>query len=161
MKNIDHIIYTHYFYRAINYNPQVNLNCDVPEYHPNTQYFKSEQGISYLKTDGFIGGIARFKQGNERLAEMHQQHRINKGGYFLECYDGKLTKLYEKQGFTVVGRIKFNPEFAKEGWDKDEDLRKQPDIVFMSLYPIVPIEANYETVYSYARFSKNLYTEQG
>ena len=55
---------------------------------------------------------------------------IENGGRTLDCYDGFLPKLYHQFGFEEDQRMKFNPEFAPQGWDFEAD--DNPDIVFMS-----------------------------
>jgi phage-related protein (TIGR01555 family) len=55
---------------------------------------------------------------------------IENGGRTLDCYAGHLNHFYHQFGFEEDMRMKFNPEFAPEGWDFDK--MGQPDIVFMS-----------------------------
>ena len=49
----------------------------------------------------------------------------------LDAYDigGKLPNLYADHGFRPAARVRFNPEFAPEGWNYE--LMGEPDIVFM------------------------------
>jgi uncharacterized protein len=54
---------------------------------------------------------------------------IEHGGRTLDCYAGFLPDYYHQFGFEEDQRMKFNPEFAPEGWDPEDD---SPDIVFMS-----------------------------
>jgi uncharacterized protein len=54
---------------------------------------------------------------------------IENGGRTLDCYAGFLPDYYHQFGFEEDKRMKFNPEFAPEGWDDADD---SPDIVFMS-----------------------------
>lgn len=54
---------------------------------------------------------------------------VQRGAKTLDCYDGHLTKLYVQHGFVPVARIKFNREYAPEGWDYDRF--DNPDVVFM------------------------------
>jgi hypothetical protein len=55
---------------------------------------------------------------------------IENGGRTLDCYDGFLPSLYHQFGFEEDRRMKFNPEFAPQGWDFEKN--DNPDIVFMS-----------------------------
>jgi hypothetical protein len=132
------------------------LNLDMPNETDKKTYFKSLEGISWLANDGFMGGLCRFKEGKENISQLHQNHRIFKGGYFLECYAGKLNKLYEKQGFKNIAYLKFNPEFAKEGWKNDSILKSQPIIMFMSLFGVDKSyhSLDYDNCYNFARDSK-------
>lgn len=63
---------------------------------------------------------------------------VQAGGRRLDCFDTQLPFLYSKSGFAATGRVKFNDEFAPDGWDK-ETYKKynggSPDIVFMKYDP--------------------------
>jgi hypothetical protein len=63
---------------------------------------------------------------------------VELGGRRLDAYDTILPELYAEAGFKPVARIKWDDEFAPEGWDyelygKWNDGR--PDIVFMAYDP--------------------------
>lgn len=111
----------------------VVFNLDTPINDKGTKFFKSSQGCSFLK-GGLLGGLFRFKKGSEKIANIHQQNRILKGGYFLECFEGILSDIYKKQGFSIVSRIKFNPLLCAKNWEQNEVLKNCPNVVFMSLY---------------------------
>lgn len=51
-------------------------------------------------------------------------------GNFLTNFDGPLTEFYREEGFEVISRSPFNPEFAPEGWDYE--LFGTPDYVEMA-----------------------------
>lgn len=53
---------------------------------------------------------------------------IENGGKKLDCFDGFLPKNYMKHGFIPVCKVRFNDEFAPEGWNFERDGR--PYIVF-------------------------------
>ncbi|OGE26187.1 hypothetical protein A2780_00035 [Candidatus Daviesbacteria bacterium RIFCSPHIGHO2_01_FULL_41_45] len=55
---------------------------------------------------------------------------IKNGGERLDCFDGFLPELYSKFGFVPCARLKFNDEFAPEGWNFERDGR--PNILFMA-----------------------------
>jgi uncharacterized protein len=55
---------------------------------------------------------------------------IEAGGNTLDCYEGHLSEYYHQFGFEEDSRMKFNREFAPEGWDFDK--YGEPDIIFMS-----------------------------
>jgi len=111
----------------------VSLNVSKPNDTKGNKYFQSLEGCSILTIKGELCGLFRFKKGTEKVAKIHQFHRINLGGYWLNCYRGKLDKIYKSQGFKVISAIEFNPEFAPIGWKNDEILKNQPDIFFMVL----------------------------
>jgi hypothetical protein len=54
---------------------------------------------------------------------------VEAGGRTLDCFDIYLPKLYAQLGFVETGRMKFNREYAPEGWNYEED--GEPDVVFM------------------------------
>lgn len=125
------------------------LNCDVPEDKGDIRFFSSEEGISYLKNDGFMGGLCRLKKGDENLTEIHQQHRISLGGFFLDCYEGKLSAMYIANGFNIIARVPFQEYYAKKGWE--EFLFNKPDVLLMSLdeKPLRKV-TGYNQAYKYA-----------
>lgn len=140
LKEISHSEYIELLVEAIKLNPKVARNVDPNlEHENNTLYFKSNEGISYLTGFGKLGGLARFKNGNEGVAVVHQKHRTLLGGNYLECYDGKLVELYQRSGFNITARVKFDESLAPYGWESDLDLVDRPDIIFMSNLNIVPL----------------------
>lgn len=114
-------------------NGKIRLNVSTPENIKGNRYFKSLEGCSILSSKGELCGLFRFKKGTENVAKLHQEKRISLGGFWLNCYEGKLDKIYEKNGFHVVSKLPFNPEFAPKNWQKDEILKNKPFILFMSL----------------------------
>lgn len=54
---------------------------------------------------------------------------LKNGGNKLDNYDGFLTDNYIKAGFEPVARVKFDPEYAPDGWNFERD--GQPDIIVM------------------------------
>lgn len=128
---------------------RVRINCTVPEHYEGNRYYKSDQGISYLSKNGFMGGLCRFKEGGENVADLHQRQRIKDGGYFLECFEGKLSNLHTERGFKVVGVLPFDPEQAAEGWEAV--IPNRPNVVFMSLYSKqLKRSIDYVKLYEYA-----------
>lgn len=53
---------------------------------------------------------------------------IANGGTKLDCYGVGLVKWYSQYGFVPVARVKFNPEYANQGWDASKGT---PDVFFM------------------------------
>lgn len=158
MKQINYNEYISLLKEAIANNSKVALNCSLIDNDVSRIYLKSEEGCSFLSHDYFLGGLFRFKEGNENLTSLHQQERIKLGGYFLECYEGVLSDFYAKNGFKIVSRVIFNPEFAKKGWELDSVLKHKPNVVFMSLYEVsekyfIRYKNNYNEAYNYAKSS--------
>lgn len=133
---------------------RVKLHSSQPPKGDDIRFFRSDEGISYLCGDGYMGGLLRFNfRREENLSKLHQEQRVFKGGHFLDCYDGKLVELYKKQGFKIVARVPFNSDYAPKGWEEDKDLKRKPDVVFLSKRENVQINylKNYDDAYNYAR----------
>lgn len=66
---------------------------------------------------------------------------VQEGGRRLDAFDDVLPKIYAQEGFVPAARMKFNEEFAPEGWDYDDAAIKalpndgKPDVVFMAYDP--------------------------
>lgn len=58
---------------------------------------------------------------------------IRAGGRTLDAFDGYLPQLYTQFGFVETGRVRFDPNYAPDGWNYERD--GQPDVVFMRLQP--------------------------
>ena len=56
---------------------------------------------------------------------------IIKGGRKLFCFDGFLTKYYEKRGFRVVTQIKWIEDLAPANWNYEK--YGKPDVVWLEL----------------------------
>ena len=101
--------------------------------------FMTKDGKSgaYVKADGYMGGL--FKNPNSTLEEVGkvlQEARLEAGGKYFDAYGTKLEDIYIKNGFKPVARVKFNEEYAPEGWDaKDSPLKTKPDVVFFKYDP--------------------------
>ena len=101
--------------------------------------FISEDGKygGYVKADGYMGGL--FKDPNMKykgVSKLLQDARVKEGGRFMEGYATYLEKEYVKNGFRPVARLKFNEEYAPEGWDApNSSLRTKPDVVFFAYDP--------------------------
>jgi len=112
------------------FNSKVSLNVG---HTPNDAiFYGSEQGISWLKDDGELGGLTRYIYGSEPVAKLHQEWRIKKGGYWLNCYSGPLIDNYKKQGFKQVAHTHFVADYAPNGWREDSVLSNMPDVVFLT-----------------------------
>lgn len=88
-----------------------------------------------IKKDGDI--VSVFK--NPDMAKKDDIDKINKvllltavknGGLKMDCFDGFLPALYCRYGFRPICKLKFNDEYAPDGWNFERDGR--PDVVFMA-----------------------------
>jgi len=101
--------------------------------------YKGTFGV--VTPDGDIKGLFNPNVARERQGKVAEKGTlrglmpllIEAGGNKLDNFDGRLTKLYEDQGFRVVSRTPFNEEFAPEGWNKKD--HGTPDVVAMVYDP--------------------------
>lgn len=101
--------------------------------------FMTEDGLAgaYVKKDGYMGGLFKSPKSTFKdVAKVLQAARIKAGGYFMDAYATKLEDIYVKNGFRPVARLKFNEEFAPEGWNAEgSPLKSKPDVVFFTYDP--------------------------
>jgi hypothetical protein len=101
--------------------------------------FMTEDGLAgaYVKKDGYMGGLFKSPKATyKKVAKLLQQARIKVGGRFMDAYATELEKIYIENGFRPVARLKFNEEYAPEGWDAPGSaLASKPDVVFFAYDP--------------------------
>lgn len=101
--------------------------------------FMTEDGLAgaYVKKDGYMGGLFKSPKATyKEVAKLLQQARIKVGGKFMDAYATELEKIYVKNGFRPIARMKFNEEYAPEGWDAPGSaLAGKPDVVFFAYDP--------------------------
>ena len=101
--------------------------------------FMTEDGSAgaYVKKDGYMGGLFKSpKSSFKNVSKVLQSARIKAGGYFMDAYATKLEKIYINNGFRPIARLKFNEEYAPEGWDAEgSPLKNKPDVVFFTYDP--------------------------
>jgi len=93
---------------------------------------------AYVKRDGYMGGLWKSPESSlSRVSKPLQDKRNSlaknwgmKSGFF-DAYATDLERQYVENGWKPVARVKFNPEFAPEGWNEEgSPLMEQPDVVF-------------------------------
>jgi len=110
--------------RLENFTPHSDVEydkCIVCIHHSWTAGFAvtKEGELINLFNHGFIKG----------LGAMAVCHAITMGAKKLDCFDGYLPTFYNKFGFIEVSRIKFDTNYAPDGWNYSE--LGAPDIVYM------------------------------
>jgi len=93
---------------------------------------------AYIKRDGYMGGLWKSPEstlsGVSKPLQDVSNNLAKKWGMvsgFFDAYATDLERQYVENGWKPVARVKFNPEFAPEGWnDEGSPLIDQPDIVF-------------------------------
>lgn len=83
-----------------------------------------------ISADGDIQNVFN-NNGPKGAAAEVMIEAIKRGGKTLDCYAGYLPGYYSNFGFVETGRIKFNREYAPDGWDYEKFA--EPDVVFMGL----------------------------
>ena len=85
-----------------------------------------------LKGDDIVSVFADESQRGAGNAIL--QLAVQEGGRRLDAFDTVLPALYAVHGFKPVARVRWNDEYAPEGWSKEtfKDFNKgEPDVVFM------------------------------
>ncbi len=92
---------------------------------------RNEGAITFLAKDNMSGG-AVMPDGNITAVFKNSKSKsrragvdiittaLENGGNKLDCYGKNLLSLYASLGFEPVARVKFNAEYAPEGWDFDK-----------------------------------------
>lgn len=63
---------------------------------------------------------------------------VTQGGRRCDCFDTNLPHLYAAEGMVPVARVRWDDQYAPEGWDKETFARfngGEPDVVFMRYDP--------------------------
>lgn len=82
--------------------------------------FMSKDGMSgaAVTADGDIEAVFRIPGGEgKKLSYQMVITAVDNGGVKLDCYGEALVKNYSKMGFEPVAKVKWNPEYAPEGWN--------------------------------------------
>jgi hypothetical protein len=91
---------------------------------------KDKNAGGFILPDGYMGGLFKNpKATKSSAAKALQEARLKGGGKFFDSFDPNET-LYIKNGFRPVARLKFDPDIAPIGWDKNSKLKGKPDNVF-------------------------------
>lgn len=91
-----------------------------------------------IKADEVVSAFAHQDCAHPRAARAMLRHATALGGRRLDCFDTVLPKFYADAGFVPVARLKWNDDYAPDGWDYDTFRRfngGRPDVVFMAYDP--------------------------
>lgn len=116
-KNNTHGAYVHVYEPA-----------EYAQHAKNFTFDNGKMGVS-VKPDGDI--VSAFKDPSSTVNSGVSQLMITAlehGGTKLDNFDGRLSTMYAQHGFVPVSRVKFDTDFAPEGWNYARD--NHPDIVF-------------------------------
>lgn len=117
----------------------------------NSQVTENDGTYGVVTPDGDIKGLFNPNAAKAREGKVYKkgtlrgliQKLVARGGKKLDNYDGRLTKMYEENGFRVVARTPFNDKYVKKGWVEKRDGR--PDIVAMIYDPNGTIDIKEKT----------------
>lgn len=99
-----------------------------------------------LKGDEIVSVFSHRDSNHPRAANSMLETAINAGGRRLDCFDTALPEIYARSGFVPVARLKWNDDYAPEGWDYRTYAPfngGRPDVVFMAYDPS-SLDSNYE-----------------
>ena len=91
-----------------------------------------------LKGDEIVSAFAHKDCAHPKAVRSMLSQATALGGRRLDCFDTVLPKLYADAGFVPVARLKWNDDYAPDGWDYDTFRaynNGRPDVVFMSYDP--------------------------
>ncbi|QHG85573.1 hypothetical protein D1O33_24465 (plasmid) [Rhodococcus rhodochrous] len=91
-----------------------------------------------LKGDEIVSAFAHRDCAHPKAVQSMLSQATALGGRRLDCFDTVLPDLYADAGFVPVARLKWNDDYAPEGWDYDTFRaynNGRPDVVFMAYDP--------------------------
>jgi hypothetical protein len=96
---------------------------------------EAEDATVAVTDDGDVVSVAKAPGSKEKgWAVRAVQMAAKMGGRKLDCFDTALPHLYAKGGMRAVAKMKFDDQYASEGWDYDQykDYNGgRPAVVFM------------------------------
>lgn len=110
---------------------------DVEEYR-NMRLFSTEDGTAgiALKPDGdIVSGFVYADSPHKRAISSMLSQMVELGGDRLDAFDTVLPGIYANSGFKPVARVRWDNEFAPDGWDKETYSKfnnGEPDVVIMA-----------------------------
>ena len=128
----------HLFARALSAAIEANPNGEMVDFHDSMELSKMKRFMSEnggygvaVESDGNITAVFNnyAVSGKKGVVKNLLLTALENGGTKLDCYatytPNDLISKYVKLGFTPVAWMRFNTEYAKEGWHHGE-----PDVVF-------------------------------
>ena len=108
-----------------------------PEEYAGMRLFVNEDGKSglALKGDELVSGFSYRDSKFKGSVASNLSVAIELGGRRADCFDTVLPDLYAAAGLVPVARMKFDDEYAPDGWDYDlyEKFNGgRPDVVFLA-----------------------------
>ncbi len=91
-----------------------------------------------VKGDEIVSAFAHRDCAHPKSVQSMLSQATTLGGRRLDCFDTVLPDLYADAGFVPVARLKWNDDYAPNGWDYDTFRaynNGRPDVVFMAYDP--------------------------
>lgn len=116
----------------------------VDEYEDMRLFLTEDEKAGFAlkdKGDGVVDIVSVFNSadGPKKASYPIMRLAVELGGNTLDAFDTFLPRIYSANGFRVASRLKWNDEFAPEGWDYEaasEFNGGRPDVVFMYYDPM-------------------------
>ncbi|MCZ9635299.1 hypothetical protein [Rhodococcus sp. BH5] len=99
-----------------------------------------------LKDDEIVSVFSHRDSNHPRAANSMLETAVTAGERRLDCFDTALPEIYARSGFVPVARLKWNDDYAPEGWDYRTYAPfngGRPDVVFMAHNP-ASVDSTYQ-----------------
>lgn len=99
-----------------------------------------------LKHDEIVSLYAHRDSNHPGAANSMLETAVAAGGRRLDCFDTVLPAIYAKSGFVPVARLKWDDDYAPDGWDYNTYAAfngGRPDVVFMAHDP-ASVDSSYQ-----------------
>lgn len=108
--------------------------------YANMRLFVTDDGRSgiALNDDEIVSAFSHRDSKYPGVAKSMLAVAVQQGGRRLDCFDTALPRIYSEAGFVPVARLKWNDDYAPDGWNYDVYSRYnggRPDVVFMAHDP--------------------------
>ncbi|MDJ0105117.1 hypothetical protein QM646_01755 [Rhodococcus erythropolis] len=108
--------------------------------YANMRLFVTDDGRSgiALNHDEIVSAYSHRDSKYPSAAKSMLAVAVQQGGQRLDCFDTALPRIYAEAGFVPVARLKWDDDYAPDGWNYRVYSRYnggRPDVVFMAHNP--------------------------
>lgn len=142
-------IYRHQMQALRERNPHASsVHVYDDDEYAGMRLFVTDDGRSgiALKDDEIVSLYAHHDSNHPGAANSMLETAVAAGGRRLDCFDTVLPAIYAKSGFVPVARLKWNDDYAPDGWNYTLYQRYsggRPDVVFMAHNP-ASVDSTYQ-----------------
>ena len=116
--------------------------------YASMRLFVTDDGRSgiALNDDEIVSLYAHQDSNHPGAANSMLETAVAAGGRRLDCFDTVLPAIYAKSGFVPVARLKWDDDYAPDGWNYELYQRYnggRPDVVFMAHDP-ASVDSRYQ-----------------